>query len=140
VEKFRSPVDRFLDEYLKQANSYPHQTVESLKNLFNETIDLVYQIFGDSAFLLPSNQTREYKSPVKSIYDPIMQAFSKNLVYRDSLLRNSTTIREKIYSIPELLYVKGDKNRNLFDGRYNNRTDIQSRIDYFNDFLQNYIE
>jgi hypothetical protein len=139
VQKLRSPVDRFLDEYLRQANGYSIETIKLLENLFNETIELVYSVFGESAFLLPPNPNREYKSPVKSVYDSIMQAFSQNIDHKDNLLKNSRSIKEDIYSRPELLYAQRDQNRNLFDGRYNNRNDVQVRINYFHDFLQDYI-
>lgn len=56
IANFKSPVDKFLDDYLKQANSYPDETIRNLENLFSETIDLIYSIFRDSAFIPPKRK------------------------------------------------------------------------------------
>ena len=80
IDKLKSPVDKFLDEYLKQANSYPDETMNKLENLFNETIYLIYQILGNSAFI-PPQEGRNRKTPLKTIYDSIMQLFPQILMY-----------------------------------------------------------
>jgi len=79
IDKLKSPVDKFLDEYLKQANSYPDETMNKLENLFNETIYLIYQILGNSAFI-PPQEGRNRKTPLKTIYDSIMQLFPQILM------------------------------------------------------------
>ena len=138
IDNLKSPVDKFLDEYLKQANNYADETIENLETLFNETIYLIYSILGDSAFIPPKEQ-RDRNKPLKTIYDPIMQVFANNILHKESLLRNKAEIKSNLYSNKELLYIKEENNRSLFDGRYNNRKDVEVRIKYFHDFLQNYI-
>ncbi len=138
IENLKSPVDKFLDEYLKQANNYSDQTIENLENIFQETIQLIYSILGDSAFIPPKEQ-RDRKTPLKTIYDPIMQVFANNIPHKESLLRNKADIKTNLYSNKELLYIKEENNRSLFDGRYNNKKDVEARIEYFHNFLKNYI-
>ncbi|WP_445249948.1 DUF262 domain-containing protein [Microcoleus sp. OTE_8_concoct_300] len=138
IENLKSPVDKFLDEYLKQANNYSDQTIENLENIFQETIQLIYSILGDSAFIPPKEQ-RDRKTPLKTIYDPIMQVFANNIPHKESLLRNKADIKSNLYSNKELLYIKEENNRSLFDGRYNNKKDVEARIEYFHNFLKNYI-
>jgi hypothetical protein len=138
IENLKSPVDKFLDEYLKQANNYSDQTIENLENIFQETIQLIYSILGDSAFIPPKEQ-RDRKTPLKTIYDPIMQVFANNIPHKESLLRNKADIKSNLYSNKELLYIKEENNRSLFDGRYNNKKDVETRIEYFHNFLKNYI-
>ncbi|HLO83427.1 MAG TPA: DUF262 domain-containing protein [Nostocaceae cyanobacterium] len=138
IDNLKSPVDKFLDEYLKQANNYPDETIENLGNLFNETIQLIYYILGDSAFI-PPKEKRNKKKPLKTIYDPIMQVFANNISYKESLIRNKTSIKDNLYSDQELLYMKEENNRFIFDGRYNNKQDVEARIKYFHNFLQSYI-
>ncbi|AKG24463.1 hypothetical protein IJ00_05245 [Calothrix sp. 336/3] len=138
IANFKSPVDKFLDDYLKQANNYPDETITKLENLFNETINIVYSIFGDSAFI-PPKEKRDNQKPLKVIYDSMMQVIANNISQKESLLKHSKSIRSNLYSDKELLYVKKENNRPLFEGRYNNKKDVEARIKYFQDFLQGFI-
>jgi Protein of unknown function DUF262 len=138
ISKLRSPVDNFLDNYLKQANSYPDRIIDKLESIFNETIDLIYLIFGDSAFI-PPNENRNNTTPNKSVYDPMMQVFAESISYRDSLLSHSNSMKTDLYSNKESLYMKTENNKYLFDGRYNDKKYVQARITFFQDFLKGYI-
>jgi hypothetical protein len=138
IDNLKSPVDKFLDEYLKQANNYSDQTIKYLETLFNETIQLIYTILGNSAFIPPKGE-RERTKPLKTIYDPIMQVFANNIAYKESLLINKDAIKNNLYSEQESLNIKEENNRLLFDGRYNNKKDVEARMSYFHNFLQNYI-
>ncbi|MTJ14461.1 DUF262 domain-containing protein [Anabaena sp. UHCC 0187] len=138
IDNLKSPVDKFLDEYLKQANNYSDETIKYLETLFNETIQLIYTILGDLAFIPPKGE-RERTKPLKTIYDPIMQVFANNIAYKESLLINKDAIKNNLYSEQESLNIKEENNRLLFDGRYNNKKDVEARMIYFHNFLQNYI-
>ncbi|MBW4505142.1 MAG: DUF262 domain-containing protein [Scytonematopsis contorta HA4267-MV1] len=137
IANFKSPVDKFLDDYLKQANNYPDSTIKNLENLFNETIDLVYSIFGDAAFI-PPKERRDNKTPIRTIYDSMMQVVANNIDKKEILLNHSESIRSSLYSDKDLLYIKEENNRPLFDGRYNNKKDVEARIKYFQEFLQGF--
>jgi hypothetical protein len=126
IDKLTSPIDKFLDNYLNQANQYSNEILEELEELFIKTINTVYEIFQENAFLLPS-QKKKYKSPSKTIYDPLMQAFAMNITYTDELIQNKEEIK-KLYN--------SEYDSQLFDGRYNNRKDVQNRIAFFDTFLQ----
>ncbi|MDP5016374.1 MAG: DUF262 domain-containing protein, partial [Dolichospermum sp.] len=82
---------------------------------------------------------RERTKPLKTIYDPIMQVFANNIAYKESLLINKDAIKNNLYSEQESLNIKEENNRLLFDGRYNNKKDVEARMIYFHNFLQNYI-
>jgi len=138
ITNLKSPVDKFLDDYLKQANNYREETIKNLKNLFNETIDLVYSIFGDTAFI-PPKEKRDNKTPLKTIYDPMMQVIANNICYKEILLNKKESIKRKLYSNKDLLYIAEENNRPLFEGRYNNKKDVEARIKYFHEFLQDFI-
>jgi hypothetical protein len=139
IDKLKSPVDKFLDEYLKQANIYPDETMNKLENLFNETINLIYKILENSAFI-PPKEGRNRKTPLKTIYDPIMQVFANNISYKDVLIENKETIQKNLYSNKQAPFIQEVGRRNLFDGSYNNKKDVEARIKYFNNFLQSYIK
>jgi hypothetical protein len=137
LDKLKSPVDKFLDEYLKQANNFPDETMRNLENLFNETIDLIYKILGESAFI-PPREGRDRTTPLKTIYDPIMQVFANNISYRKILIENKETIRNKLYDSNKTPFIQEIGRKHLFDGSYNNKKDVEARIMYFQKFLQSY--
>jgi len=137
LKNLKSPIDEFLNEYLKQANSWSDEVLFALESIFKQTIDLVYQVFGDEAFL-PPPRLRKSKTPRKSVYDPLMQVFSRNLDKKDRIIQNSERISKEMYLNEDLVYP--GKDRSLFDARYNDRQDVESRIEYFQKFLQQCIK
>jgi len=141
IEKLTSPVEKFLDIFLKKANNFSDETISNLGNLFVDTVDLIYAILGEKAFTLPKTViSQEYKSPTKTIYDSIMQAFAQNITHKEIFLKRKDEIALNLYEDKELL-IRQDKEKNnyLFDGRYNNRTDVTKRVEYYNNFLQQFI-
>jgi Protein of unknown function DUF262 len=133
-----STIDNFLDDYLGQANNYSDKTIDDLENIFNETVSLIYSVFGESAFI-PPNERRNNKKPIKNVYDPIMQVFAKNIDQKENLVRNKHIIEKTLFSNEKLSIIEKDIQRSLFDGRYNNRSDVELRISYVQDFLEIHI-
>jgi len=129
-------VEDFLDEYLKQANDYPDETIEKLKILFINSIDIVYELFGERAFMLPELDKKAYK-PVKTVYDPLMQSIAKHITNRDELLKNKKSISKNIFRDKDILI--NEKGKRVFDGRYNAWTEIKNRIEHFDKFFEQYI-
>ena len=132
-------VDKFLDEYLKQANSYSDQTMKNLENLFNNTIDIIYQILGDKAFV-PPKQDRDKNTPLKIVYDSMVQVFARKIHFKNELLKYKEVIKREMYSDEKMLYVAEENDRFLFEGRYTTRKGLEARIRYFDNFLQKYIK
>ncbi|MBD1219342.1 MAG: DUF262 domain-containing protein [Aphanizomenon flos-aquae Clear-A1] len=138
-DKLKSSVDKFLDEYLKQANSYPDETMNKLENLFNETINLIYQILENSAFI-PPKEDRNKNTPLKIVYDAMMQVFARKIDFKNELLKYKEVIKREMYSDEKMLYVAEENDRFLFEGRYTSRKGLEARIRYFDNFLQKYIK
>jgi hypothetical protein len=112
--------------------------LKELESLFNETIELVYAVFGESAFLA-TFKNRESSPSRKIVYDSLMQAFSRNLKAKNRIIQNATTIKATRYSNERLLHSKRT-NRHIFDGRHGEPKDVEERIKYFQELLQNYIQ
>ena len=129
-------VEKFLDEYLKHANNYPENTLEQLETLFNDTVEVVHDIFGDSAFLLPSVGKIRYKSPTKITYDAMMQAFSRNIKNKEEFINNAEIIQQNLYKKPKLSIPDKRTDKYIFDGRYTGSNAVQERIDFYHKFLQ----
>jgi hypothetical protein len=133
-------VERFLDEYLRVANNFSDDLQQQLADIFRTTIDLIYNIIGESAFLLPARSGQNYKTPTKTIYDPIMQAFASHFNKEDQLYANANIIRSNLYS-DEAKLIRREKqiNNYMFDGRYSNNTDVSARIAYFTEYLSQFV-
>lgn len=137
VEKYEGgKLNIFFDIFLKNGNRFEENILSQYEVLFNETIDLVYEIFGESAFCIykTKNDINKWaKTPTKLIYDPIMYVFSENLHNKKKLIQNKKEIKkdcEKFYKT----------NKDFFEGKYTNKADIQNRILLISDFIRGYIK
>lgn len=139
LSKFSSQ-ELYLDEYLKQGNKFSHEKLSEMEKIFNETIDVIDEIFGKKAFLMPPGSVKRTK-PTKTVYDPLMQAIANNLIHKEKLIANSKAISENIYKDKSSLkLLNKDKNNDLFDGKYNSRNIIQQRMDFYNKFFTKFIK
>jgi hypothetical protein len=69
----------------------------------------------------------------------MMQAFARNIEHSHIFIENGKEIKEKLYyDKKRIAAIRGDKVP-LFDARYTNRGDVQKRVAYFHDFLQDYV-
>jgi hypothetical protein len=125
----------FLDEYLKEANQqYSKDILLKLEQIFVQTCELAYEVFGKTAFYLyrkSDDNIVQNSRPTKTLYDPIMGVLSSMLDDKDNLIRHKTAIQT---DIKQFLIVKGD----FFDGRKTNKSDFKTRYALIKDFLEKY--
>lgn len=133
IDSLTGTVEIFLDDYLKNANNFPEETLDGLEKLFNDTIDIVYEIFGKKAFL-PPKYKRQTNKPQKTIYDPLMQSVAKYTEYKDKLISNANSINANKYAVEH--EIDGVK---LFYGRNTGPNDVKMRIAYFDALLAMHI-
>lgn len=133
LDEFSGTVESFLDNYLKNANTFPESTHKKLEDLFNDTIELTYAIFGKDAFVSPMYE-RQVSKPQKIIYDPLMQSVVKHLPYKEKLIAVADDIKNNKYTNP--ITVEGSR---LFDGRNTSPNAVKDRIRYFDSLLAAYI-
>lgn len=127
-------VEKFLDEYLKQANNFDIKTIHQLEKLFIETIETIFTVFGKKAFVLPKTK-REKSTPTKTVYDALMQSFATFILdgKKDLLIQNATKLANvKFADESKIINSEG---KALFDGRYNSNIEVSKRITYFNDLI-----
>lgn len=135
INKFRPSKEKFFDAYLKQANVFSDSTINNLEDLFNETIDTIWEIFGDKAFILPKN-ARQNKNPTTVMYDSLMQAIVNNLENKQRMLKNKVLINKKLLSNDmHEKYYDPDNQILLFDGKYDHKPIVEQRIEYFNKLI-----
>lgn len=132
----------FFDKFTDSANKLPQSVLDDYQHVFEQTIKLVYDIYGEQAFCLykqVSGKQQWYltRNPKKTIYDPVMTVLSQKLDYADTFNNN----KDKVMAATiELM-----KNQpELFNGRKGTKSDIAKRIDafdaMFNKFIQLYID
>lgn len=136
IDKLTGSIEDFLDEYLKQANKFPDETINKLESLFIESIDTVYNIFGEDAFLSPVYE-RKVTKPQKTVYDPLMQAIALNIDIKDILLQHASSIKNEKFN---KMYVDEENLVKFFDGRDNTVPSVMNRIKYFDEMLKKYVE
>ena len=127
----------FLDYFLREANKFDNSILEQYEKLFNDTIELVYNIYGDTAFRLwKYNKVKNawvlYSRPAMVLYDPIMFVLSQKLDKSQILLSKKSEIVESTLKLHQDNEVK-------FNGRNTNKSNIIERIDIIEEFFRTFI-
>mgnify|MGYP005767948035 FL=1 len=130
----------FLDAYLSLANEFERKILADLSALFENTIKFAFDLLGDNAFKLVRRRKLQsgdswswYNRPTTTVYDPLMQALSQFLEKKNALLDKTDDIRRDI----ELFY---QKNYDAFEGRNDNKNNIEDRYNLYKEFLSSYLE
>ena len=128
----------FFDKFTDSANKLPQSVLDDYQHVFEQTIKLVYEIYGEQAFCLykqVSGKQQWYltRNPKKTIYDPVMTVLSQKLDYADTFNNN----KDKVMAATiELM-----KNQpELFNGRKGTKSDIAKRIDAFDAMFNKFIQ
>jgi hypothetical protein len=127
----------FLDYYLKKGNLFSEEVLGKLEQLFVETSDLVYAILGERAFFLYRRRRNGmwtwFERATKVLYDPLMYAFSKYIVYKDALIDQKPEIES---GLEDLYRTQAD----AFKGRSTNQQDIFKRMKILEEFVGSFVE
>lgn len=136
-----SKVKDILDIYLKEANnSYDEETINNLEELFNKTIDLTHQLYGDKAFLLYTKRKNGeftwYPRPSKLVYDPLMTVVS-SYVNKTDKVEKLIEQKDSIINKTEKLF---EEHSTDFNGRNNNKSDVIRRTYLFFELFEEVLE
>lgn len=136
VDKFAGRQKDFFDRFTEAANQLPLEVLNQYEELFDRTIKLAYNLFGNGAFGLWKQGEDEAWTfsprPNVYLYDPIMVVLSQMLEHEDALLAN----KEAINGARMELYID---NPILRDGRQTSKSAIENRMDIVKDFLGKYV-
>ena len=90
----------YLDNYLKSGNQhFSNEVLKQLEDLFQLTINLVYDLFEEKAFYRWQRREDNWRwinKPTKVIYDPMMYVFSQHIDKTDLILQNKQAFKEAI--------------------------------------------
>ena len=132
------PLKVFFDKFTDSANKLPKDVLDKYKDLFQKTIKLVYEIYGDNAFCLykqipEKNVWYITRSPKKTIYDPVMAVLSQKIAFSKELIEKKDVINKATL---DLMKTKPE----LFNGRKGTKSDITKRIDAFNEMFESILK
>ena len=110
-----------LDLYAERAKEFKEKDISILEELFYKTLDLVYLIFGETAFKSEINSRKSEKM----IYDAVMLSCAElieegNEQYMRELCSDNL-IKCKFECI--------EKNRKIFNGKYTSIKNVKERIE-----------
>jgi hypothetical protein len=131
-----------LDSFLIQGNKFSDSVLQKYKQLFLETVDLIFLVLGENAFELYRKGRKGSKNeenwewsgkPMKVVYDPIMQAFSQFVDNKQELIEKKEVIQNEIKNFYK-------KESDLFDGRKTTTNNVAERIQTTLLFLQDHFD
>ncbi len=119
-------IKKYLDEYLILGNEFLEDTLKNLEKCFKETIDIIYEIMGESAFRLwkvsrDGNEVKQVSKPTKVLYDAFMLAFCQYLEQTEKIYEKKDKIRDEVKKV----FIEKSE---LFTSRFN-KNDIIKRRD-----------
>ena len=129
INEFGGSLSSFLDDALIMLNKYNENQIDELKNLFVETIQKAFDLFGDKAFKYFDGE--KWSAPAKMIYDPLMLVLSQ-----EDLTVSSGKTDENIRSLEKFYAENTQENNPKFDGKHQSKEDIIERANLLDDFIR----
>lgn len=123
--------NEYLDAYLREGNLFPEALRDELKKLFEDTVALVHEVLGSTAFCMWRNGAW-YRRPQKGIYDAIMYGFSACIQHRNKILEQRAAVAENIQEMYGQHSV-------AFRGRATNRAQMRERNRLVADVLGRFV-
>lgn len=126
----------YLDRYWQKANeAFTPELVEELGGIFKRTMDLVFDVLGESAFYIRRERGSErlwVPRPTLLAYDSVMAAFSQHLQQASVLVDRKEAVRDRLSD----LY---DEHAADFDGRRTDPRDVAKRDELISQMLSDVV-
>ncbi|WP_186056166.1 DUF262 domain-containing protein [Burkholderia gladioli] len=95
ASKIKGSVKIMLDRCMKEFGEASEAEIHELRNKFIGTLNLTYEIFGSSAFVIPASETATEKHSAP-LYDAIMVALHRLKSRRNELLGAAEALRDAL--------------------------------------------
>jgi hypothetical protein len=119
---FSGSVKGALDKCMAHYANEPAEILDELKVRFQNTINLVYTVFGEDAILLENGSGK--KTPSKQLYDALMAVVAEQVDNGDALKKKRKQLQNALRSI------LGDKDQlDKLITRHDNRSTFNNRKD-----------
>ncbi|MFM8306360.1 MAG: hypothetical protein ACKN87_04660, partial [Microcystis aeruginosa] len=143
IDQYTGNLSKYLDNYMmKKSLNFSDENIQEFEQVFNQTIELVSNIYQDQLFKPFDSKTKTYKSKAyKVYYDAVMISFSNHLSdYQELVNRKSAIIQETIqlFTQDSLGITHQDKKfkKGLFTGEGDSKDDFKARIQIFDSLIQ----
>lgn len=127
IDNFTYSLSDFLDDTLMSLNSYDDTQLALLETSFNNAIDCAEKLFGTKAFRFFDGE--KWTSPIKMIYDPIMQVLSQQDL---EIFQTDFSIDTNVENLKNF-YID---NNEAFDGKHQSQEEIKKRMSLLNDLIR----
>ena len=133
----KGTLSRFLDQILYESSKLPVDKINQYKELFEQTIKLAYDIYGDLVFQLRKKVYFEgdnflwkwNNKPNLVVYDPVMVALSNHIEQKEKLLDKRVEIQAKTQALFE-------QAESEWNGRNTAKTNVEQRINAIDGLLR----
>ncbi|MFZ4522747.1 MAG: DUF262 domain-containing protein [Bacteroidales bacterium] len=137
-ELFKSSINfsNFLDNYLRYGNHLQLDTLKEMTTIFENTIEFIYNLFGEKAFWLfrqRNNKWNWYQRPTTAVFDSLMLVATKHLNCADIILKKQPMVDDMLSDFYKLNYT-------TFEGRNTNPSILKERENKFDAFFEQLIK
>ncbi|WP_422413916.1 MULTISPECIES: DUF262 domain-containing protein [unclassified Endozoicomonas] len=135
AELQKTSLESYLDFYLEKGNYFPDELLENLEVLFKDSINLAFELFGESAFYLYRQRKTGwgwFDRPTTVVYDPLMFVLSQNLNNKASLIYKKDAIKHGLVEFYK-------ENYDSFEGRNTNPTALARRDELFAEYISRFV-
>lgn len=130
AEHYRNGMQGFLDIYMRRAIKFDDQDVAFLEELYNTSLEIVFEIYGDLAFRPFHKGTETWEAkPHRAFQDAVMIGISRHISHRDNLIER----KADVIAATRQLFV--DHDDGTFTGRGNTKADVQERVALYTKML-----
>lgn len=143
IDQYTGNLSKYLDNYMmKKSLNFSDENIQEFERVFNQTIELVSNIYQDQLFKPFDSKTKTYKSKAyKVYYDAVMISFSNHLSdYQELITRKSAIIDETISLFTQdsqgITHQDKKLKKGLFTGEGDSKDDFKARIQIFDSLIQ----
>jgi hypothetical protein len=129
AEYYKWGMARFLDLYMVRARRFTDEDVQVLRALFNQTIGVAHQIYGELLFLSWDPESHKWQRPQVAFADAVMVGISQRLDFASLLVSR----KDSVVEFTKELFQNNPPG--TFTGQKNSKKDVQQRIDLFDAML-----
>ena len=143
TDQYTGNLSKYLDNYMmKKSLNFSDENIQEFERVFNQTIELVSNIYQDQLFKPFDSKTKTHKSKAyKVYYDAVMISFSNHLSdYQELITRKSAIIQETISLFTQdsqgITHQDKKLKKGLFTGEGDSKDDFKARIQIFDSLIQ----
>ena len=143
TDQYTGNLSKYLDNYMmKKSLNFSDENIQEFEQVFNQTIELVSNIYQDQLFKPFDGKTKTHKSKAyKVYYDAVMISFSNHLSdYQELITRKSAIIDETISLFTQdsqgITHQDKKLKKGLFTGEGDSKDDFKARIQIFDSLIQ----